>query len=136
MKTLASVLILATAQLAHADCLPPIDGSLDVVAEPISCKVIKTPAPETGTLLEIAVRNSKVALRCNVAICRGSEHYEFYIRHLNSQSQIFSEASEQTTCSKVMAQPTLKARVVVQCCDTLPHEGTCSLNGPLVKLKT
>ena len=135
LRTIACFALLAATFPALADCLPDIEGWIQIEAEVVSCKRVNAPAPEAGQLLRVKIRKPTASLEgCLPQGCAEEKSYAPYVQFLGNTRSVFFRASSGAKCKNISKNTPLKVAVVDQCCDTIPHRGLCKLPGPVVQL--
>lgn len=132
-RVVASLLLLALPLTAAADCLPPLEGRLEVRGEVASCKSVKAPRPSREPFLRVELsRTSARVLGCDDGSCLAESLYTAYASLLEESSLFFVPASSGATCQSLLSHAELVAELPYQCCDTFPHRGKCALGGPIL----
>ncbi len=134
-RTILIILAVLTPSIALADCLPEIDGWLQIKSKVLSCKTVRAPKPAQDEYLGFELSEPSVSIQdCNSGGCSGSELYSRYIGYLENSGHAFLPKIDNVSCENVGVNGTITAKIVVQCCDTIQHQGTCKLQGPIIEL--
>ena len=133
-RIFASFLMLALSNSATADCLPALEGWIELRGEVAACKRVKAPRPSREPFFRIELLRPTAQLHgCDDDACLAEAIYLQYAGFLEGLSVFFVPASSGATCEALIGQAKLVAKVSHQCCDTIPHRGKCALGGPILE---
>lgn len=133
-RLFAYLLFIALPLQATADCLPPLEGWLELRGEIVSCRSVKAPRPSGAPFLRVELRSPTATIRdCENEACPGESMYERYARALEERTLFFVQESSVETCGRLRSSQVLVAKVAYRCCDTIPHRGVCALSGALLE---
>ncbi|MDX1556525.1 MAG: hypothetical protein R3212_10905 [Xanthomonadales bacterium] len=133
-RLLAALLLCALGSPAAADCLPFPEGGIELRGVVTSCQVVRAPPPADESLLQLHMDSpSALILDCGERECLPPSLHAPYLDLLEGRDLFFLRAGEGISCSTVQVEQPLVARVMNQCCDTVPHRGFCAVDGPVLE---